>query len=67
MMNSVPTFSNLFGETVVVVDRQKIKTHFDPLQRMCIWLGYAIDHSVETHQLYAPNTREVILTRDVKF
>ena len=63
----VPNSFQKFGEMAVITNQQKIKAKLDDRGKTCIWLGYAKDHAVGTHRIYNPNTRKVILTRDVVF
>ena len=51
----------------VITNQQKIKAKLDDRGKTFIWLGYAKNHAIGTHRIYNPNTRKVILTRDVVF
>eukprot|EP01083_Nonionella_stella_P004795 13981_1 len=59
--------TKVFGEMCVVSDRRKIKAKFDDRGKTGIWLGYAEGHAVGTYRVYNPETKKVILSRDVTF
>ena len=35
--------------------------------KQCIWVGYATEHAVRTYRVLNPETRKILLTRDVIF
>ena len=63
----VPNNSKIFDEKVIVTNRKKLKSKLEPRGKQCIWLGYADLHSKDTHRIYNPKTRSLILSRDVTF
>ena len=64
---TVPNFSKIFGEKVIIANRNKLKSKLEPRGKQCLWLGYADLHSKDTHRIYNPETRSLILSRDVTF
>ena len=63
----VPNNSKIFGEKVIVTNRKKLNSKLEPRGKQCIWVGYADLHSKDTHRIYNPKTRSLILSRDVTF
>ena len=63
----VPNNSKIFGEKVIVTNRKKLKSKLEPRGKQCIWVGYADLHSKDTHRVYNPKTRSLIMSRDVTF
>ena len=58
-------FLQPFGRIAYVTDRTKIKAKDDPRSKKLTFVGYANDHSGDTYKFFNPETRRVILSRDV--
>ena len=63
----VPNDSKIFAEKVIVTNHNKLKAKLEPCGKQCLWLGYADLHSKDTHRIYNPKTRSVVISRDVTF
>ena len=59
-------FSSLqkFGEKYIITNHEKIKSILDNYAKLCIWLGYANNHAVDTYYVLNPMTWKVILTHE---
>ena len=45
--------------------REKLRGKMNDKARKCLMIGYAKHHPADTYRLYDPQTRKVILSRDV--
>ena len=59
--------TKIFGEMVIVTNREKIKAKLADRGKTCMWLGYARNHPAGTYRVLNLMTRKVIITRDVLF
>ena len=41
--------TKIFGEMIIVANRNKIKTKFEDRGKSCIWLSYAKNHAIGTY------------------
>jgi hypothetical protein len=56
-----------FGEIVVTINHKKLKSKTENRGIIGIFLGRAIDHTPDTIRVYNIQTRQVIISRDMKF
>ena len=56
-----------FGRIGYVTDRTPIKKKWRENSYKCIMVGYGEDHNPDTYRMFNPETREVILSRDVRW
>ena len=54
--------TKIFGEMIIVADRDKIKGKFANRGKPCLWIGFAPDHPRGTYQAYDLKTKKVILS-----
>ena len=54
-----------FGRMAVVAKREKIKSKMKNRGRKAYMVGYATDHETDAYRLYVPDTRRVIISRDI--
>lgn len=58
-------YLRVFGCDVWVLD--PLRTKLDPKSRKCLFLGYCEDSAANTYRCYDPETKRVIISRDVLF
>ena len=56
-----------FGEQVYVTNRNKIKGKLEAKAWRGFLVGYTKDHSGDCYRIWNPDTKRVILSRDVLF
>ena len=56
-----------FGRVGYVTKREKILNKFEERAIKCIFVGYSTTHSGDTYRMYNPETKRIILSRDVKW
>ena len=56
-----------FGRIGYVTIRDKIRGKMKPRSHKCIMVGYADNHSSDTYMMYNPRTRQIILSRDIRW
>ena len=56
-----------FGEMGVVAVRKKIQGKMESKGVVCIFVGYAEDHSGDTYRMMNVNTKKIIMSRDVRW
>ena len=56
-----------FGRLGYITIRDKIRSKLKPKATICVFVGYAMQHSPNTYRFYNPSTRSIILSRDVSW
>jgi hypothetical protein len=56
-----------FGRIGYITNRVKFQKKWVDKTTKCILVGYADDHSPDTYRMYNPDTKQVILSRDVRW
>ncbi len=56
-----------FGKRGVVHDAKTIKNKLDNHRETCIFVGYADDHAGNVYRMFNPQTKQIWVTRDVRW
>ena len=49
---------HVFGEMVIVTDQTGLKSKLQDRGKVCVWVGYAADHTAGTHRVLDPTTKK---------
>ena len=55
-----------FGEARWVTDCKKMNSKLEACAKKFIFVGYDLDHSGDVYRMYNPQTKKVILSRDIR-
>jgi len=56
-----------FGRIGYVANRNKIKAKLQDRARKGLMVGYALDHKHDSYRMYMPDTRRVVISRDIQW
>ncbi len=56
-----------FGEICIVANRVAVMNKMQNRGKHCIWLGFSENHSSKCYRLLNPETKRVLISRDVTF
>ncbi len=56
-----------FGEICIVANWVAIMNKMQNRGKHCIWLGFADNHASKCYRLLNPETKQVVISRDVTF
>ncbi len=56
-----------FDEIYIVANRVTIMNKMQNRGKHCIWLGFADNHASKCYRLLNPETKQVVISRDVTF
>ena len=60
-------YMNDFGRVGYVTKREKILNKLEERAVKCIFVGYSTSHLGDMYRMYNPETKRIILSRDVKW